>query len=81
VLQFGYGIEVKAQCRTLTPIAAGATVADQCLPQIECFINAAERGKTAIREACLELRRLINADRFARGVPPLPNNITVPGEA
>jgi hypothetical protein len=59
-------------------------VADQCLPQIECFINAAERGKTAIREACLELRRqvdLINADRFARGVSPLPNNITVPGAA
>ena len=72
-----------------------ATVAHQSLPQIEwhtndtgsaaiAFIAAAERGKAAIREACLELRRqvdLINADRIARGVPPLPNNITVPGAA
>jgi hypothetical protein len=55
-------------------------VAEQSLPQIEWFTNAAgsgatvafiaaaERGKTAIREACLELRRqvdLINADRIA----------------
>jgi prephenate dehydratase len=48
------------------------------------FIAAAERGKAACREACRELRRMvdmINADRAARGVAPLENNITVPGEA
>jgi hypothetical protein len=48
------------------------------------FIAAAERGKTACRDACLELRRMvdmINADRIARGVAPLENTITVPGEA
>lgn len=71
-------------------------MANQSLPQIQWFTNdagsgatvafiaAAERGRTAIREACLELRRqvdLINAGRIARGVPPLPNNITVPGAA
>jgi hypothetical protein len=59
-------------------------VADQSLPQIECFINAAESGKTACRDACLELRRMvdmINADRVARGAGPLENTITVPGEA
>jgi prephenate dehydratase len=47
------------------------------------FIAAAERGKTACRDACLELRRMvdmINADRADRGVAPLENNITVPGE-
>jgi predicted ABC-type ATPase len=48
------------------------------------FIAAAERGKTACRDACLELRRMvdmINADRIARGVAPLENTITAPGEA
>jgi hypothetical protein len=48
------------------------------------FIAAAERGKTACRDACLELRRMvdmINADRIARGAAPLENTITVPGDA
>jgi hypothetical protein len=48
------------------------------------FIAAAERGKAACRDACRELQRMvdmINADRIARGVAPLENNITVPGEA
>jgi hypothetical protein len=46
------------------------------------FIAAAERGKTVCRQACLELRRMvemINADRVARGVAPLGVEITVPG--
>jgi hypothetical protein len=48
------------------------------------FIAAAERGKAACRQACLELQRMvdmINADRIARGVAPLENAITVPGDA
>ena len=48
------------------------------------FIAAAERGKAACRDACRELQRMvdmINAYRIARGVAPLENNITVPGEA
>jgi hypothetical protein len=46
------------------------------------FIAAAERGKTVCRQACLELRRMvemINADRVARGVAPFGVEITVPG--
>lgn len=49
--------------------------------ELAAFNAAAERGKAAIRDACLELRRqvdLINAERIARGVAPLPNNIKVP---
>ena len=52
--------------------------------EITAFIAVAERSKIACRDACLELRRMvdiINAARAARGVAPLENTITVPGEA
>lgn len=45
---------------------------------------AAGRAQHALREASLELKRMldqINFDRDARGVPPLEVEITMPGES
>jgi hypothetical protein len=53
--------------------------------RIERGIHAAAgRAQQALREASLELKRMldqINFDRDARGLPPLEVEITMPGES